>query len=1244
MPNGARSSAGGAGAATGGGLQDRILASFAIHLLARESLRAGWPLNGAQLEYVGAQTGQEIDDVGAITDRGGFVLVQSKHNLALSEDDQSDLADAVDQVVRQFILGVPNGAGRRPIEAGKDLLLICTDEEGSSRVTVALAGVIERLAGHPPQLPLDDVATNADERDALRILYHHLSVSWRKYVDGAQPSDDQIREIAKVLRIAKLDLDDGGSDREVAQLRLRPVLEDPDGAAGAWNDLVVHAHELSEERRWSDRAALKNALAAGGHFAGVDHLFTRDVARLREITAAVVQSDSSDLVITAPDSVVAIHREVGDELAEAQEGFALIGVAGAGKSVLTVGLAAARMAAGEDVVYLQAESLRDSLATTAAELDLAHALDRVLQGWEGARPATLVVDGIDATRGGEALDWLPALARSLRGTRWRIVGSVRTFDLRRSPSWQAMFPGEPIDSRHADSGFAHVRHLVVGDLTEGELSQVVAQSALLGTLLEGAEERLRSLLRNPFNLRLAASLLGESPEAVAAVRTRQDLLRLYWERRVEATTTHLQRRRALRDLCESMVRTRHARVVDPVSVVEAAVLGAVDELLHDGVLREDVQGRRLTAAPLVFSHPVLFDFAVAVMCLDDPDDHLHLVRRLDSDPDLAIVARPSVDMRLVGLWEEEEDPNKSAFWEVAVALNQPEGGHPIAAIAAASAVLREWPTYENFATLADLTAEATSKAAACSAIYHLAGALESDDVAPVDRMKSAPALAELAGRLAAVALAANDIVLADAARALLHCLDHCFPLESSAVAADVRAKAVANVMEVALLEPADNAHEQLALRVAELLTRAATVDLAATRPAIERSIAPSTLSQWGGNIVNRQIQPLAKLAEIDADFARQLALAPWAVSEVADEVTPIGGSQILAMSSTRSQDLEMARFGTGIVFPDFLAIASGQATRLLLEILALHGAPTEPLRTTGGLPRVYRSENLQYAAGYDALNTMAKSLVQRLTHLSSSEAGATEAGELLDLLVRELTHAQVWSMLLEGGAAAPMGLGRRLVPLLDGSDILGNSYTHSAAATLISAVSPVLDSEQHATLERAIHAATDPYDPSTGARQELVDALLGKLDRERVQLDSTRERLAELDERGGPPEPAPPPYQFVRWGDIGPTEPEADSTPFTDALNRLRADLAGASSGSSEDQARARERMRESVPELVAILDGSERPEPDDFAHAGGFLLQGAELLASDETVLPDSVLGNKVLGLFIAALPDDGAGAGGHQ
>lgn len=65
---------GGAGGAVGPGFEVRAVAWFAAHLVARIPLPAIWRVNAACVEEIGGQTGQEMDDLGAITERRGYTV------------------------------------------------------------------------------------------------------------------------------------------------------------------------------------------------------------------------------------------------------------------------------------------------------------------------------------------------------------------------------------------------------------------------------------------------------------------------------------------------------------------------------------------------------------------------------------------------------------------------------------------------------------------------------------------------------------------------------------------------------------------------------------------------------------------------------------------------------------------------------------------------------------------------------------------------------------------------------------------------------------------------------------------------------------------------------------------------------------------------------------------------------------------------------------------------------------------
>jgi hypothetical protein len=70
--------------------------------------------------------------------------------------------------------------------------------------------------------------------------------------------------------------------------------------------------------------------------------------------------------------------------------------------------------------------------------------------------------------------------------------------------------------------------------------------------------------------------------------------------------------------------------------------------------------------PIEFAHPVLFDYATAIIALGDirvPDS---VADRLDADPDLAMVRRPGLDYRLAIVWH--DDRSRTDYWRLCLRL------------------------------------------------------------------------------------------------------------------------------------------------------------------------------------------------------------------------------------------------------------------------------------------------------------------------------------------------------------------------------------------------------------------------------------------------------------------------------------------------------------------------------------------------------------------------------------------------
>jgi hypothetical protein len=714
-------SVGGAAGASGVGLQDRVFAWAAVAVLAEQ------PLPGALLPgtavRAGAQTGQPLDDVAIETDGGGFCLVQAKVGLGLGTAENSPLAKALAQALDQYLgpsLPVAGGAGRRPA-AGLDALVICTDGRAPASVREELPAAIRRTASQPPGTPIGFELTVGQD-SALTVLTTHVKRLWMQR-RGQELSDEELRTFLGMLYVITVDALDGEKEYAASVATLDPLV--PVGQSrAAWEILVAQGHEVSETRQWRDRSALVTALVNAGIDIRPGRQYQPDIDKLRALTA-------SNLALLAPSTALPVAGGVHlprlvsvdlDVSTVADGPVLIVGDAGAGKTGVAVGLAHQRQAS-EDVVLLQAGDLVGD-----ANSPLTLPLDQILAAWTGTASATLIIDGLDAARGSRDRAQLASLVHALRGARWQVIATIRTFDALYSPALQSAFAGQPVSAEpeRVDTRLSGVRHLLVADLTDTELRPAVEGIPELAGFLAEAAEQLTRLAHNPFNLRLTVELLT-GPIHLSTVErgrlsnahSRLDLLDAYWAHRVDSQDS-VARADLLTRMCREMLTTRELRVAERTPVVLGTDSTAVDDLLSANVLALDAQAISGAVRVLIFAHNILFDFAAARYVLLDPLDPSVLAIRLDEDPSLPLIARPSLDIVIERLWYQDDH---SAFWRLALKLAG--GPHLLASLAVAGRLLQAAPEPAELQPLADaLTGDdAEPRAAARLLTSQMVGAM-----------------------------------------------------------------------------------------------------------------------------------------------------------------------------------------------------------------------------------------------------------------------------------------------------------------------------------------------------------------------------------------------------------------------------------------------------------------------------------------------------------------------------------------
>jgi hypothetical protein len=273
---------------------------------------------------------------------------------------------------------------------------------------------------------------------------------------------------------------------------------------------------------------------------------------------------------------------------------------------------------GADVVCLATDRLEiSSLFNLKAEIGLDHEITDVLKNWQGLKPGYLVIDAVDAARGDAAEQAVLSLIRTVVGanTRWRVVASIRKFDLRYSTELQQLFRRQVntgISADFLDPEFSQVQHVNIPCLQADEIDALRTEAPELHRMYACASEDFRELLRVPFNLRLASDLLGSGvrQDELAPIRTQLELLSRYWLHRVVQRHGGDDREAILRRTVEAMVHTRQLRV-ERATALGPGPAAALEQLLSSHVLAEWQPAPAIhpDRYSLAFTHNLLFDYA-----------------------------------------------------------------------------------------------------------------------------------------------------------------------------------------------------------------------------------------------------------------------------------------------------------------------------------------------------------------------------------------------------------------------------------------------------------------------------------------------------------------------------------------------------------------------------------------------------------------------------------------------------------
>lgn len=1086
----------------------------AVRVLAGSAARpiGGLPA-GTTLVSIGLESSEAVDDILVGTGEG-LCLINAKASLSLSTRATSDLAKAIDQFVAQQL--------EKPLDPSKDCLILATSRGSSSAVTRHLASVVRRAADQGARAKASSLCTTAQERRAYDVVRDLVTASWRKRTKS-RPTNDNLHRLLALIRIQEFDLEEGGPELENALALLQTCVSEGQAAA-AWSTLLDEMLRLGTERSTVDRDALYGVLRRAGIRLIAAPDYARDVSELQRRSrdtlrtlAAFARLDVRG-VGTASEAVT-LDREVVAAICDAADRGSLlvVGEPGAGKSGALY-LAADRLSArGHPTLVLRADRpIAAALAQGTPSSGLTHELCDILRHWNGDRPGVLLIDALDAARGGGAAAALQDLAERVLATApgWRVVATIRKFDLRHGEAWRRLFHGAPPIPEFQDSEFSKVLHVNVPLLSDQEQEQAVSRVRDLAELMAAAKPQVRELLKSPFNLQLAAAMIasGESPQRAAEIDSREGLLHRYWESRVGSggPEERLMRERVLRRALEAMADAGTLVISRMTLVALADDMRGLSALLSNGLLAEAGEDGASPTDMVTFAHHVLFDYAAARILLSLGQDVREVARWL-SRGDRVLLLAPAAGLALASTWARvSPDGTRTRFWNLAFQLANPGEAAvgPLVHALVGHTIVERATAQADLAPLTNglLHHDAAERQASTLLFRHVTQAIVSDALPPEQLVGPEagpwPWLADAAAR-------GTLVEILYPLRALVAKLLE-VPGEPTPDQTLWLSRAACAALDVALRTP--NPDPFVVRPMIEAVARTASADPSASAASLRMLLDPSRFAERAHEdlfALSRGVQSLiVHTPDLMAEIYRAALLAE---APSADEVTSLGPSRILALTSNRRQDYRLAVDLLVKAFRDFVAAAPRQATDILLAV-SEHRARQRGFSREiavvdlGGFMASIDEDYRRHRPRPDEPQSLAEMWLMALEARLAANDADHDATSAFDSALRRARPATLWSAIFRVAARNPRALGTKVLPLLLDGRILARSTLQPALAELIAALHPHLGEDTRRRLEEALLALPEA---SGGA------ALVAGIDPERAILPQMRAAVGVA--RAAPP-------------------------------------------------------------------------------------------------------------------------------
>jgi len=270
-----------------------------------------------------------------------------------------------------------------------------------------------------------------------------------------------------------------------------------------------------------------------------------------------------------------------------------------------------------------------------------------------------------------------------------------------------------------------------------------------------------------------------------------------------------------------------------------------------------------------------------------------------------------------------------------------------------------------------------------------------------------------------------------------------------------------------------------------------------------------------------------RLASIDPAIVEEIYRAAFTLMDNSEERTDMGMGKILALSSTRRQEFQAARYKLASEYDEFLNQSPIHALRALIAAIKVYPegrcsywhtetGSEESFDFNGRQARLKadRSEVWENEDGYgnnEEPLRMLNKFRHYLEQVSSDETKAAERRRLIDLIVEENHTAALWRILLKVATKHPQTLGIEIRPLCWALPVLTCDDTSQPAGELLKALFQLLTSEERQRIEKAILSIYElAEDEEHNYAESQRNQLLGCLDFESLVTAEARNILSGL--------------------------------------------------------------------------------------------------------------------------------------